>query len=248
MVSNLPSRLKNWVSGYPSMIASDADLARAVPRRGARAIRCERISRQVRAYSKDLISTAELWPEDLPRGIKWDAWERVVLRSKRGDGGRPKFTSGYRRKLGVKEQLPLPTSATSRLTGGQGQFSYGQSRRPSSASSIQGKGDSRILRSKVDGEGDEEARWGSLAGKEWCLFEEGGFDASSISQKKEKEIKARLQFDLNESAKMVSLHIFLVSHQANAGVCAERFPETTDNGLVRVRLPTRRLQQDRSSA
>lgn len=49
---------------------------------------------------------------------------------------------------------------------------------------------------------EEEARYGSLAGKEWSMFEEGGFDAPT--EEKREDIDTRLQFDLNESAKLVS--------------------------------------------
>ena len=46
---------------------------------------------------------------------------------------------------------------------------------------------------------------GSLAGKEWSMFEEGGFDTPSRGKE---EFKSKLQFDLNESAKMVRILSF----------------------------------------
>lgn len=188
-VADLPARLKEWVRGYPAMVASDNDLARAGPRRGARVIRCERASRQVRAYSRDLVCQAELWAEDLP--VKWEAWERVILKSRQGSAARPKFSSDYRRKIGVKEMLPLPASVNElgRHT------SYGRASRPGT---VKGKLD----RKSLNDEGDE-ARWGSLAGKEWSLFEESGFDAPLLATQglRDGDIKSKLQFDLSESAK-----------------------------------------------
>ncbi|EIW72287.1 hypothetical protein TREMEDRAFT_20593, partial [Tremella mesenterica DSM 1558] len=184
-VSDLPARLQEWVRGYPSMVASDADLARGQPRRGARVVRCERASRQVRAYSRDLVVQAELWAQDVPG--KWEAWERVVLKNKRGNAARPKFSSDYRKKMLVKDMLPLPASSSELGR----KISYGKAARPGT---IKGKLDGRPL--EEDGDG---ARWGSLAGKEWSMFEEGGFDAAA-GEKKE-DIRSKLQFDLSESAK-----------------------------------------------
>ena len=187
-VTDLPGRLKDWVSGYPSMVASDADLARAIPRRGARTIRCERISRVVRAYSRDLITTAELWSKDT---TGWSAWDRVVLRSKRGEAGRPKFSNAWKRRMAVKDHLPLPSSAAS-----PGQAGYGSASKPALAS--------KRHTGRQPSEDGSEALWGSLAGMEWSMFEEGGFDASNSSGKGKDDMRSRLQFDLNESAKMVS--------------------------------------------
>ena len=193
-VTDLPSRLKDWVSGYPSMVASDADLARAVPRRGARIVRCERASRLVRAYSKDLIVNAETWAKDVER---WEAWDRVVLRTRRGEGSRPKFSNGYKRRLLVKDTLPLTGSSTI-----DEEFAYGRARKPTLSNDKDGS-------VKPAEEGDEMV-WGSLAGKEWSMFEQGGFDSPTLSGP-QYDIKSRLQFDLNESAKLVSrvgCHLF----------------------------------------
>ena len=192
--TDLPSRLKEWVSGYPSMVASDADLARAAPRQGARTIRCERASRIVRAYSKDLISNAELWATDISPTTTWDAWDRVLLKNRRGEAGRPKFSNQWRRRMAVKEVLPLPTSLSMPSMAGQ-PMEYGRAKAPHQV----GK-DTPSRR----GEDEEEARWGSLAGKEWGLFEEGGFDSTELGKEKDGEMRSRLQFDLTESAKLAS--------------------------------------------
>ncbi|OCF39995.1 hypothetical protein I317_06192 [Kwoniella heveanensis CBS 569] len=209
-LADLPFRLKEWVAGYPAMVATDADLARGGPRKGARVVRCERATRTVRAYSKDLIVQAELWPEDLastselggaPAGA-WDAWDRVTWKARRGEVSRPKFSAAYRRRMMVKENLPLPSSAI--LSGLNRSTSYGQALRPGSINSRNDK--KRGLMGAGTGGENEEGRWSSLAGKEWSLFEEGGFDAplsgGGLVDEKKEDIKKRLQFDLTESAKM----------------------------------------------
>jgi hypothetical protein len=126
-----------------------------------------------------LIVSGELWAQE----VQWEAFDRVFLRSRRGEAGRPKFSNEYRRRLCVKETPPLPSSAE--LTR---EVSYGKAR-------LYQVPEKR----KEDG---DEAKWGSLAGKEWSLFEEGGFDAPILGG--EGDIAKKLTFDLNESAKIVS--------------------------------------------
>lgn len=188
-VTDLPGRLKDWVSGYPSMVASDADLARAIPRRGARTIRCERVSRIVRAYSRDLVATAELWSNDISA---WAAWERVVLKSRRKEAGRPKFSSAWKRRMAVKDHLQISSSAASNVDEGY---------RKVTGSAL----NSETEAGQTASDDGEEISWGSLAGKEWSMFEEGGFDSPMSSAKGKEDMRSRLQFDLNESAKLVSI-------------------------------------------
>ncbi|OCF77681.1 hypothetical protein I204_01679 [Kwoniella mangroviensis CBS 8886] len=207
-LADLPFRLKEWVTGYPAMVASDEDLARGGPRKGARVVRCERASRTVRAYSKDLVCQAELWVNDLPIGEKRDAWDRVTWKSRRGESSRPKFSAVYRRRLMVKENLPLPSSSI----GEDGPISYGSATKPSFDGGLSGGPTERSRKGRLATieDDNEEGRWSSLAGKEWSMFEEGGFDAPSLSSssrtskngRQEDDIRNRLQFDLTESAKM----------------------------------------------
>lgn len=188
-LTDLPFRLQEWVNGYPSMIASDIDLSRGRPRRAARVVKCEVATRSVRAYSRDLIVNAETWVDDMPG---WPAWDRVTLKQRRGEASRPKFSSSWRRKMAVKEQLPLPTSR-----GLDEKIVYGAPAKQS------GSG-------KPEEEG-EVGKYASLAGKHWSAFEECGFDSaprqSTVTSSRSKEegehvdINKRLQFDLNESAK-----------------------------------------------
>lgn len=193
LVSDLPFHLNEWVVGYPAMIASDADLARGAPRRGARIIRCERASRTVRAYTKDLLSQVECWIGEVPNGQEWEAWERITWKARRGSSARPKPSSAWKRRLAVKN-IPTPPTLPNDLSRS---VSYGGTLRP--ASIMSGVSDTGINKGKDE---EEEARYGSLAGKEWSMFEEGGFDAPT--DEKGEDIDTRLQFDLNESAKLVS--------------------------------------------
>lgn len=180
-LNDLPGRLKEWVTGYPSMVISDNDLVKGLPRKGSRVVRCERATRSVRSYSKDLLSTVETWPET----DQWPAWERIVLRSERGEDSRPKYSSAYRRRMIVKETPPVPVSLFSE-TSQPMQYGIAQiDGRPKR------KGEDRR-------DPDEEGRWGSLAGKEWSMFEEGGFALEG------NDFGDKLRFDLTESAKMVS--------------------------------------------
>jgi hypothetical protein len=190
-VKDLPTRLREWVIGYPSMLATDAELARGNPRKGAKMVRCERVIRVVRAYTRDLVVHAELWASEFQ---EWDQWNRVILKHRSGEVSRPKFSTAWKRKMAVKETLPLPASASDL----QRQMSYGKARAP-------GRKDETVGRERKKSD-EEEARFGSLAGKEWSMFEEGGFDAPK-NENDSKDMKSRLQFDLTESAKTVSYRI-----------------------------------------
>jgi len=175
------------------MIPSDGELARGSPRRGARVVRCERACRLVRAYSRDLVVQAEEWHNHLPSGSKWEAWESVSPVDSRDYVARPVYSNNWRRKMCLKEM-------TSALNGENGlatrKTSYGKA-------SLPGRNENRPKPPKERDE-DDEARWGSLAGKEWSLFEEGGFDLSNSNSKLGRgDMRERLQFDMTESAKMV---------------------------------------------
>ena len=172
------------------MLATDADLARGGPRRGARVVRCERVSRTVRAYSKNLIVSGESWAADIPG--RWEAWDRTIPKGRRDDGSRPKLSATWRRRMAIKEVAPLPRAASMPMDMSR-KISYGRAKRP-------GQKDERAR----SAHGDDEARWGSLAGKEWSLFEEGGFDTQVLSGVEADDMRTRLQFDLSESAKIVS--------------------------------------------
>lgn len=162
------------------MVISINDLVKGLPRKGARVVRCERVTRVVRSYSKDLVATAETWFER----DDWGIWERVVLRTKKGQGSRPKYTSGYRRRMVLKETPALPLGI-----GDSGVMEYGSS-------------ELGIKRQERRHSDEEEGRFGSLAGKEWSMFEEGGFGSGAVSGSG-LGFGEKLRFDLTETAKLV---------------------------------------------
>lgn len=187
-ISDLPPRLKEWVTGYPRMVASDADLARGSSRAGAKMVTCERAIRIVRAYSRDLVSSAQDWAAERD-GADWPAWRRV-LGTARGDAGQPKYSASYRQLMRVKE-VAIQASAAAPVE-------YGASAARALARK-QGKKISLGPQAQAQMRDEEqEGRWGSVAGREWSMFEEGGFGS---------EVGEKLGFDLTESAKLVcALH------------------------------------------
>ncbi|WWC73405.1 uncharacterized protein I206_107372 [Kwoniella pini CBS 10737] len=200
-LADLPHRLKEWVTGYPAMVPSDGELARGGPRKGARVVRCEAASRVVRAYSKDLLAAAESWVSDLPTEQKWNAWDRVIWTARRGDMSRPKFSQSYRRRMMVKENLPLLASS---IGDGSRPISYGSATKPALKNGSIRSRRGRSIGTAGEESDDSDGRFSSLAGKEWSMFEEGGFDAPSLAHGKKEnkeDIRNRLQFDLTESAK-----------------------------------------------
>lgn len=65
-----PRALKAWIRGYPSMIVSDHQLARTIPRKEAQVVRARLAHRTVRAYSRDLLQDGATWQVDLPRSLR----------------------------------------------------------------------------------------------------------------------------------------------------------------------------------
>ncbi|WVO13648.1 hypothetical protein L204_101269 [Cryptococcus depauperatus] len=195
VVTDLPSRLKAWIANYPSMLPSDSDLAQALPRRGARLVRLSVLSRDVRAYTKDLVAQVEGWADEMELvGQKWSEWDRLLWKPRRGNSARPHLTNAWKRRMAVKS-LPQPPSSATRIA-----MVDDLPRRSGSMISILS---TNMTKLKDD---DEEARYGSLAGKEWSLFEESGFSlslSSSSSRKKEPDLPTLLQFDLSESSKQL---------------------------------------------
>ena len=181
-LSKLPLRLQELVKGYPAVVASDSDLARAGPRKGTRAIRCERMSRIVRAYSKDLVSSSTSWPEDIyiAAGRRWPAWERAISRKAGGPlaaNGQPIFTESWERRMRIKDAQE-PAFASSNLSSIRGSATRAKSRD-----------------SLASGSRRQDL---SLGTNDWSRFEEGGF--SSLNGRKG-SIREKLAFDFTEGAR-----------------------------------------------
>jgi len=69
----LPTRLKDWIRGYPAMLPEPATRSRKhdrlQPRHGARTVRVVSVRRDVRMYTSDLIKTAACWATRPPIGV-----------------------------------------------------------------------------------------------------------------------------------------------------------------------------------
>lgn len=96
----MPARLRDWVRGYPSMIAPLARLEKA--RRGTRLIRLSSVRRNVRLYSADLVKNAASW--SVPRGSFQSSkeWARIAPTSLKLA---PKFSDSYRKLLSVQSSF-----------------------------------------------------------------------------------------------------------------------------------------------
>jgi hypothetical protein len=87
----------------------------------------------------------------------------------------------------VKETQAPVREAAGRVAYGTSVFNgNGQSRQRGGGKGGEGR--------EVKRDEEQEGRWRSVAGREWSMFEEGGFGC---------EVGERLGFDLTESAKMV---------------------------------------------
>ncbi|KAF9518517.1 hypothetical protein BS47DRAFT_1379808 [Hydnum rufescens UP504] len=97
----LPTRLKNWIRGYPNMIPKhQADMEKNRP--GVRTFRVASVRRNVRLYSSDLVHTATIWAGEghLERRKEWTR----VVPIPHGEYSQPKYTDDF------KKRLDLPTS------------------------------------------------------------------------------------------------------------------------------------------
>ncbi|KAK0207243.1 hypothetical protein IW262DRAFT_668261 [Armillaria fumosa] len=84
----VPTRLKEWIKGYPIMLAYQASRPR--PRKGARTSRILSIRRNVRMYTKDLVKSASTWEYNLGK---------IVGRSP------VKYSDGYRKRMDMPSQF-----------------------------------------------------------------------------------------------------------------------------------------------
>ena len=175
----MPSRLKDWIRGYPAMIPSMDKLDKA--RRGARTVRVTSVRRNVRLYSHDLVKTGASWAAKGERGdlAGSKAWTRVV--GPPNLNLTPRFTDQYRKRLDLAPSV-VPDIG---FNGSHSQSSSTLSHGGSTA------GDDFGLLAKED-----EKRFRSLTDLKWGEFESGGFGGGD---------EKRLEFDLNEGARNVSV-------------------------------------------
>ncbi|EGN97329.1 hypothetical protein SERLA73DRAFT_169698 [Serpula lacrymans var. lacrymans S7.3] len=103
----VPTRLKDWIRGYPAMLpfvqagekGERGKGERPVPRRGARTVRVVSVRRNVRMYSPDLVKTAASWAQR-PRGSASTATPGT---GETGRGGRGTERGSERGLAGSKE-------------------------------------------------------------------------------------------------------------------------------------------------
>ncbi|KAK0190140.1 hypothetical protein F5146DRAFT_1225067 [Armillaria mellea] len=84
----VPTRLKEWIKGYPIMLADQS--SRPQPRKGARTSRILSVRRNVRMYTKDLVKSASTWECNLGK---------IIGRSP------VKYSDGYRKRMDMPSQF-----------------------------------------------------------------------------------------------------------------------------------------------
>ncbi|KAF9234382.1 hypothetical protein BU15DRAFT_52692 [Melanogaster broomeanus] len=185
----VPTRLKDWIRGYPSMlpflhVKEKQDRPQA--RRGARTMRVVSVRRNVRMYSPDLVKTAASWAsrprsgQEINHGLAGSKeWERIAPSALKLQ---PRYSEGYKKRMdmppnfhpyigaGVLSTTSSASSATSTLCDEKDSFAAGLGIR-------QG-----------------EDRFRTLTDLKWGEFETMGFGTLEADERK-------LQFDLTEGAR-----------------------------------------------
>jgi hypothetical protein len=194
----VPTRLKDWIRGYPAMLPDPATRSRKndrlQPRRGARTMRVVSVRRNVRMYTPDLVKTSASWACRAPSGVTHAPnafaqsrdWERVAPPTLKLV---PRYADSFKKRMdlppnfhphtGVASSNASIASSTTVSTLGDSPTEYFGLGKPSAAG---------------------EERFRSLTDLKWGEFESMGFGGLESSEKK-------LQFDLTESARTVC-HIY----------------------------------------
>lgn len=184
----IPSRLKSWIKGYPSMLATEAQLDK--PRKGVKMVRISSVRRNVRMYTPDLVRTCASWSREPPEVgslRKSMEWERIVALGVGNDQNLsrlpPRYSDAYRKKM------DLPLSVHPELGPGTSSLSTTSSTHSSTSNS------STLVDDKEFGLRDGEDRFKSLTDLKWGEFEQLGFSDSDHK---------KLEFDLTEGERNVS--------------------------------------------
>ncbi|KAG9073683.1 hypothetical protein FS749_014793, partial [Ceratobasidium sp. UAMH 11750] len=167
----LPSRLKDWIHGYPSMLPrlGEADLDRV--RRNVRSVRVAGVRRNVRLYSPDLVQSAAGWAGegDLSGSTEW---LRVVPKH---SGLPARYTDAYRKRLDISMAAPdLRGASSDEVHGGW----------------LSGETSSWT----APATGAEDAKYSSLTDMRWGEFEARGFGGGEAMEK-------RMEFNLAEGVR-----------------------------------------------
>ncbi|KAI0067395.1 hypothetical protein BV25DRAFT_1819719 [Artomyces pyxidatus] len=179
----VPTRLKDWIRGYPAMLPEPATRTKKQdhlkPRRGARTVRVVSVRRNVRMYTPDLVKSASSWAaRGQPGGLIGSReWERVAPPTLKLP---PRYADNYKKRmdlapnfhpqLGAGTVNSVSSSSTSSASSGEDYFGLGKG--------------------AIGGE----ERFRSLTDLKWGEFEALGFGGLDSNEKK-------LQFDLTEGAR-----------------------------------------------
>jgi len=192
----VPTRLKDWIRGYPAMLPAPATRSRKYdrlqPRRGARTVRIVSVRRNVRMYTSDLVKSAASWATRPPSGVTHAPnafaqsrdWERVAPPTLKLT---PRYADSFKKRMdllpnfhphiGLASPNASITSSMTASTLGDSPTDYFGLGKPVVAG---------------------EERFRSLTDLKWGEFEAMGFGGLDSSERK-------LQFDLTESARNVCL-------------------------------------------
>ncbi|KAI0739692.1 hypothetical protein C8Q80DRAFT_1111575 [Daedaleopsis nitida] len=184
----VPTRLKAWIQGYPSMLPTLGKNDRPQPRRGARTVRMLNVRRNVRMYSPDLVKSAASWAHR-PRTSVSNASERAFAGSKEWERiAPPTLKLPPRYSDSYKKRMDLPLNFYPDTGSGSTASTLTPPSLSSSISSASSVGSTLF----EDKEGEE--RFRSLTDLRWGEFESMGFGNIVADDKK-------LQFDLTEGAR-----------------------------------------------
>ena len=196
----VPTRLKDWIRGYPAMLPEPATRARSQdrlqPRRGARTVRVVSVRRNVRMYTPDLIKTGASWaarsagmaghsPNPFAQSRDWERVAPPTLRLT------PRYADSFKKRMDLPPNFhPHPGVASSNAS-------------IASSATTSSVGDSQaeyfgLGKPAIAGE----ERFRNLTDLKWGEFEAMGFGGLDPAEKK-------LQFDLTESARTVCCCCFI---------------------------------------
>lgn len=170
-----PVRLKDWVRGYPSMLADISRLEK--PRRGAKLKRLALVRRNVRLYSPDLIKNSASWSApkgELQNSKEWNRIAPAFLKLQ------PRYSDTYRKYINVAPNFYPEMGVGSNMIQGLNTPDDDEKKE----FSVWGGLDTSA----------EDERFRSLTDMRWGTFESFGFSDNS---------KNKLAFDLTESARKV---------------------------------------------
>ncbi|KAH9987661.1 hypothetical protein BJV74DRAFT_978753 [Russula compacta] len=188
----VPTRLKDWIRGYPAMLPEPSTRSRKhdrlQPRRGARTVRVVSVRRNVRMYTPDLVKCAASWASRPPSGVTHAPnpfaqsrdWERVAPPTLKLA---PRFADSFKKRMDLPPTFHPHTGIAS------------SNASIASSTTISTLGDSPtdyfgLGKPAIAGE----ERFRSLTDLKWGEFESMGFGGLESGEKK-------LQFDLTESAR-----------------------------------------------